>query len=197
MIKEFKPREAQHSTDEVCASPIVIRYWEDDDHIISLSFHLGYFNTQIVEYTLKRLGFAEENNWELRKLTGEQSSAYATYLLVLLKDYGEQREEALNAIVGRIVKEVYSEEMNFWNDEIEVKDLTRPHSYGLSDGANISRGTFHSLLFAGIKTIEDLTDRTREEICRIPNMTTGDVVRIEKSLISRGLSLKTEIPSHN
>lgn len=98
--------EVHYSEKEPCASPIVIKRWGNDDRVISISIHLGYFNIPIVELALRRLGYGEESIWQLRKLDREQNSVYAEYLLVLLKNFGEEREETLTAIVGRIVKEV-------------------------------------------------------------------------------------------
>lgn len=204
---EFRPRgakaltavkstnEAQRSTDMACASPIVVKRWGNDDNVISISFHIGFFTVEIVEIALKGLVYGEESIWQLRKLDREQNSVYAEYLLVLLKNFGEQREETLNAIIGRIVKEVYLEEMHFWNDDIKVADLAKPHSYELSDGANIGNKTTNALLSANITTTGDLTKMSRDDICRIPGMTTEEVVRLEKSLASRGLFLTTKIPS--
>lgn len=85
--------------------------------------------------------------------------------------------------------------MHFWNDEIKITDLLKPHSYELSDGANINNRTAQALLSANITTTGDLTKLSRDEICHLPGMTTDEVVRIEKSLASRGLFLRTKLPS--
>ena len=103
----------------------------------------------------------------------------------------------MTAIVAKIVKAAYLQEMHFWNDNIKVADLAKPHSYELSDGANINSTTIHALLSANITTTGELTELSRDEICRMPGMTTEEVVKLEKSLASRGLFLTTKLPSQD
>ncbi len=192
-IVRSSTEETQHSTKTACVSPIVIKRWGNDDNVISISFHLSYFTIPILEFALEKLVYGEDGIWQLRKLDREQDSVYAEYLLVLLKNFGKDREETLTAIIGRIVKDVYLEEMHFWNGNIKVAELIKPHSYELSDGANINNKTARALLSANITTTGDLTKLSRDEICRIPGMTTEEVVKIEKSLASRGLFLTTKL----
>lgn len=51
----------------------------------------------------------------------------------------------------------------------------------------------NALKQAGLKTLEDITSKTREEILNIPHMGKGSVSEVEKALTIRGLSFKRGI----
>lgn len=176
-----------------CASPIVLERWSND--IVSLAFHIRCFSIDFLEICLCSLNYGEESIWQLCKMDKEPSSAYVKYFFILQKDFGDKTEDVLTSIISKAVKEAYLEELRCWENEVKVSDLTKPHQYQLRDGANIGGATERALLSAGLDTGWDLTDLTRDEICQISGMTTEGVAKLEKSLASRGLFLKTRLPS--
>ena len=175
--------------DEGCKSPIVTERLAKT--AVSLSFHEKYYNIPFLENALSELVYGDV--WDLRIIPKNARTMYRGYVINLTEDFGDENDEILLAIIGRIIERVYLEEICTWTDGLKIADLAIPHKYSLWDGANIASGTVILLSSQGIQTVRDLILRTREELCQIPGMTTGEVVKIEKSLASRGLFLKNRI----
>lgn len=178
-------------TNGPCQSPIVIKRLNEIG--VSIAFHRHYFDIPFIENALQGLAYGQA--WDLFRPKEEPSPVYSTYIIILRRDYGKETDDMLTTAVDRITKRAYMEEIRLWDREINISDLVKPHQYKLEDGANISAKTKAALLLSGMKTAWDLAHLTREELCQLPGMTTEEIVKLEKSLASRGVYLKTEIPS--
>lgn len=176
-----------------CMSPIVTKRL--DSRSVLLGFRCDLFMISFVESAILSLDYGEENNWRVRKIDKKSDSPYQEYVVVLQKDYADRTDTVLEAIVGRITKEVYLREVHIWSDTINFSDLTKPLKRQFGDGTMISPKTMRALEEAGVDGGWGLIEMSREEICSIPEMTTEEVARLEKSLAARGTFLKTEIPS--
>ena len=177
-------------THEACKSPIVIKRFNEIG--VSVAFHRHYFDIPFVENALQGLAYGEA--WDLFRPKEEPSPVYATYIILLRRDYGKETDDMLTTAVDRVTKRAYLEELRLLEREINVSDLDKPHQNKLEDGANISAKTKAALLLSGIQTAWDLAHLTREELCQLPGISTDEVVKLEKSLASRGIYLKTKIP---
>ena len=158
-----------------------------------MDLHKGYFNIPVLEHIMRGLAYGDV--WSLYRRYKDPSPTYASFLISLNRDFDKENDDILTSIVGRVIKEIYLEEMRIWSDEVEISDLIRPFQYTLGDGANIDAKTRTALLSTGMRTAHDLASLTREEICQIPGMTTEGVVKLEKSLALRRIFLKNQVPS--
>ncbi|MBR3156875.1 helix-hairpin-helix domain-containing protein [Candidatus Saccharibacteria bacterium] len=174
-----------------CCSPIIVERY--DRSIVSLLFHKSFFNIPHLEIALRCLAFGSV--WDLYKPENEPSRIYVTYHIALKKEFGKSTDDVLVAIVDRIIKKAYLKEMRLRSNEVEIADLVKPRQYTLGDGANISARTKTVLMAAGMRTAEDLAEKTREDLCQIPGMSTEEIVRLEKSLAVRGIFLRTQVPN--
>lgn len=173
-----------------CDSPIRVDYREEGS--VYVGFHKACFSMPFLEYSLQGLAYGETPVWELYRLNDKSGkSKYLTYAVVLTGEPTEDDRSILTTIVDRITKKVYLKEIRRWSNEVEISDLTKPYQYRLEDGVNVSAMTIATLKNAGLAEVGDLIDATREELCRLPGMTTIEVARLEKALASRGLFLKT------
>lgn len=179
--------------DESCASPIVFK--RQGEGCLNIYLHSYYYMIPFVENALKGLCYGEENVWRLCKLDEDPSSPYLGYGVVLQRYFGYETDDVLTTIVSRIIKEIYLEEIRAWGDDVCIDELTKPYRHKLEEGVNINKKTKKLLTREGFRNAWDLANTTREDICRIHGMTTEDVVRLEKSLASRGIFLKTQLPS--
>lgn len=176
----------------ICMSPIVTKRL--DKNSVLLGFRCDLFMIPFVESAITSLDYGEENNWRAKKLEKNPKSPYQEYVIVLQKEYAGRTDTVLEAIIGRITKEVYLREIHIWGDAIDFKDLAKPLKRQVGDGAMISQKTMRALENAKIDGGWGLMEMSREEICGIPEMTTEEVARLEKSLAARGTFLRTEIP---
>lgn len=172
-----------------CKSPIIIT--RRSRNAISLAFHLGFFDAFMLEITMKIQAYGA--NWALSELNKRSSPQYKIFSVELKEDFGEDNGNVLATIAGKITKAVYLNELREWTNDVKISDLTTPRHYTLWSGANINKRTQELLTGHGISTIRELLTLTREDICQIPGMTTSEVVKLEKSLASRGLSLDTKV----
>ena len=182
-----------------CKSPIMIERLEE--FVFSVAFHKSYFNLECLEIALSGLGFGE--GWSLYKPRDKQTKMYTVYHVALeggipfaFSNDGIKTDDVLTAIAAKITKEVYLEELNLWESTIEISDLVKPYQYMLGDGANISQKTSSALRSAGFDTVQKLMGQTREEVCKIPGMTTDEVYKLEKSMASRGFFLLEKVPKY-
>ena len=182
-------RSLERATGEGCKSPIITKRLSK--LAISLFLNERFYNLPLIEGALFDLPYGDV--WSLRKVANKKSSMYAEYIVELERNFGEDTDQVLVTIVSRIIERVYMEEVCIWTDGVEVAELTRPHHYSLWDGTSISTKTASLLADHGIRSVRDLIVKTREELCQVPGMTTSEMVKLEKSLASRGLFLKTRI----
>lgn len=180
-----------------CKSPILIERLDKD--AFSVAFHKSFFNLECLEIALRGLGYGE--GWELYKPKSKQTKMYTVYVVVYQGNLPVNAssgllsmDDVLDSIAGKITKEVYLEELNLWDSKVSISDLAKPYQYVLGDGANISAKTSSALDAAGFDTVHKLIEKTREEVCKIPGMTTEEVYRLEKSMASRGFFLLEEVP---
>lgn len=176
---------------ESCKSPIVVD--RESMHSISIAFHKSYFNIPLLENAIQGLAYGE--SWDLYKDENEKPSIYSTYYILFCENNECDFDMLIATTISRITKKIYLEEISIWGNEIEIADLIEPRKYLPTERANITPKTKSKLFLAGIRTIYSLIDKTREDLCKIPEMTTEEIVRLEKSLASRGLFLKTNVPS--
>ena len=201
-IIQFNRTRAEHyrPTDTgPCKSPIVIERLEES--VFSVAFHKSYFNLECLEIALSGLGYGE--GWSLYKPKNKQTKMYTVYYVALesgipfaMSNDNLKMDDVLTAIAAKITKEVYLEELNLWDSTVEIADLVHPYQYLLGDGANISHRTSSALRSAGYDTVQKLIGQTREEVCKIPGMTTDEVYKLEKSMASRGFFLLEKVPKY-
>ena len=179
----------------ICCSPIKVE--RTSLSTISVGFRIDCFNLTLVDAMMKRIAYMQ-NHWRLSLISSEHQlfqPQYKTYVIRLLKELSEKdRRATFRQILIQISEESYTNEISVWGKETEVEDLIHPHNYVWADGVTISKTTAELLRKAGIGNGTDLIRTTREEICQIPGMTTKEVYRLEKSLASRGLFLRTAEP---
>ena len=187
-----------HNSYKPCRSPIEIKRL--DKTAFSIAFTKNLFNLECLELALSGLGYGE--GWDLYKPKDKQTKMYVVYYVILqdnnsnylTSNDASDVDELLTSIATKIVKEVYLEELNLWDYMIEISDLVKPRQYNFDDGANISARTKSALYSVGFDTVQKLMRKKREEICKIPNMTTEEVYKLEKSMASRGFFLLTVVP---
>lgn len=189
---ETKPNKEIVSVCAACQSPIMIERL--NKHCVRISFHTGLFTIPFVESVLRGMNYVEESVWQARKLDRDYSSPYAGYLIVLKGQTNNRTEEVLVTIIGRIIRGVYLEEICPWLDEVKIADLAKPSQHELGDGIVIDPKTKNALCSAGVESVMDLIDLTREEVCQISGMTTEAVFKLEKGLASIGVFLKPYVP---
>ena len=121
---------------------------------------------------------------------------YKTYAIRIF-DYPEEEafRLAVSQIMTQVCMEVYIHEVRIVESAVSMMDLTLPCRYDLANGAFISEKTAKLLCRNGISDCRELTRKTREELSRIPGMTTTDIYKIEKSLAVRGMFLLVERPA--
>ena len=191
----FKTREkksASHKDATItgCSSPIVVD--RISKTIVAIDFHKGYFDIPLLERAIQNVAYGEI--WDICRAP-DDDIPYASYRLVLKYTYADEADEILAGAVEKIAKRAYLEEVRVWSNFVGIDDLVKPYQYPFDSGVNINTKTQIKLFSAGIKTISELTASTRERICSIPGMTTEEVVKLEKSLASRGLFLISKIPT--
>ena len=189
-FRAVKGRMRKKEKKTFCDSPIRVEF--RDEGSVYIGFHRACFSMPFLEYALRGLAYGEDLTWRLYKVDDEKGrSKYLTYAVVLTCAPCDNDRDILTTVVDRMTKKVYSKEIRCWECDVSVSDLVKPYQYRLGDGTNISYDTVFMLEKAGIKKTEDLTQTTRENLCKIPGMTTMEIARIEKSLASRGLFLQT------
>ena len=183
---EFKVVKAR-----ACDSPIKIKRIAFD--AISVGFYLNCFNERRVLRTLRRIIYMQPV--KLSRVGSNYDPDYDTYVIRLLSKPASEKEirATFRQILIQIGEEIYANEISSWGKH-RVENLAQPYSYTWADGTTISRATVKALKRAEINSGIDLIKKTREDICKIPGMTTSEVYRLERSLASRGLFLMTEEP---
>ncbi|MBR3132173.1 helix-hairpin-helix domain-containing protein [Candidatus Saccharibacteria bacterium] len=197
---QFRGRDGNHHRNEGChrsdvnlftdgcKSPIIIR--REHEVAVSISFHKGYFTTPFVEKVLQELAYSGE--WELF-IPDERDTliqCYASFFVILNKKYGKDTAKVLNTIVDQIVSNVYLEEIRVLSHKVSIDELTKPYRYY----GFINAKTKVALSLVGVHTAQDIAEMTREELCRIPGVTTEEIVRLERGLAARGIYLTNNIP---
>lgn len=172
-----------------CASPIITK--RINPETIEIGFSKDNFDIEMLEFSLRGLAHGETAVWRLYRLEAEDPF-YAHYL-IRLDDSVSDKDDILKAVVYRISKEAYSEETRSWNSEVNLSDLTKPFRF---TGKTIDAHTKSLLENSGLRDIKSISHSTREELCQIPGMTTEMVASVEKSLATRGIFLRTMIPSN-
>lgn len=176
----------------VCKSPIITTWLNRLS--VTVSFHSDYFYTSFVDNALEWLYYGESNAWKLYRMKKPMEPSYVSYLVILQDFQNKNSAAVLATIVDRMIREVYLEEMKVCEEDINTYDLAKPYHAKLGEGTSINSKTRAALLAANLRTGQDLAQLTREQICAIPGMTTGEVVALEKSLVMRGLFLITRAP---
>lgn len=175
-----------------CKSPILIDWLNRLS--FAVSFHKNYFDIPLIDNVLVGLNYGETNTWKLYWMDDPMDPSYVSYLVILQDFHNENAAKIMAAIVDRMIREAYLEEIRALEAGVNTYDLAKPYHVKLGEGATISGKTRAALLAAHMKTGRDLMQLTREQICAIPGMTTGEVVALEKSLAMRGLFLRTPAP---
>ena len=179
----------------ICCSPIKVE--RTSFSTISVGFRIDCFNLALVDAMMKRIAYMQ-NHWRLSLIPRDHQlfeSRYKTYVIRLLKEMSEEDCKAtFRQILIQISEETYTNEISVWGKETEVEDLIHPRNFVWTDEVTITKTTAKLLRKAGISNGTDLVRTTREEICQIPGMTTKEVYKLEKSLASRGLFLRTAEP---
>lgn len=182
-------RPCRKVADTGCNSPIVVD--RIGKTIVAIDFHKACFDIPFLERALQNVAHGEI--WDICRAPNDDSP-YASYRVVLKYAFREEADDILAGALEKIAKRAYLEELRVWGNYVEMSDLTKPYQYTFDIGVNICKETLKKLSAAGIESVHDLTSYTREEICSIPGMTTNEVVKLEKSLASRGLFLLTVVP---
>ena len=172
-----------------CISPIIIERL--NRKVISIAFHIGFFNTPMLMVTL--MIQARGANWTYHELEKTSQPQYAAFLIELKEDFENDNGNVLATIASSITKAVYLDELREWTNTVKITDLASPYCYTQWSGAHVSEKTIEILTDYGFNTTRDLLALSREEVCQIPGMTTSEVVKLEKSLASRGLFLETKV----
>ena len=189
-LKNRSGAKKKKSTTKPCANPIVIK--RIDSHAFSISFHESYFDAELVELVLSLV--SNGMNWSAYYHTRtNRPSVYMTYKIEYIY-LGNDPEAVMATAVYEIVHNVYFMELGLSERRVNIFELAQPRQFTSADSANISSKTVSVLYSAGIKSVQELIQFTREDLCHLPGMTTEEIVKLEKSLITRGFSLLEEVP---
>lgn len=177
-----------------CDSPIKVR--RTSFSTISIGFHLECFDIPMVHSNIRRIAHLQP--YRVSVISRDHQlfdPKYKTYSIRIFNQMSESDVRIVfQQIIIQITEEAYLGEISILRNHLKLNDLTKPYSATRETGATISQQTVAILKNAGIYNGTDLAFKTREEICQIPGITTMEVYRLEKSLISRGLSLLTAEP---
>ena len=187
--------DSEHPAEMQCNPPILVK--RTSDQTISVGFWLGCFKTWSVDVVMRMIAHGQK--WRLTIIDKGHylyDERYKTYAIRIF-DYPEEEafRIAVSQIMTQVCMEVYIHEIRIWEGTVSMMDLTLPCRYDLANGAIISEKTAKLLCRYGISDCRELTRKTREELARIPGMTTTDIYKIEKSLAVRGMFLLVERPA--
>ena len=186
-----RPQESVHKSFGAtpCNPPIGVRKVQSTAMLID--FRTDCFSVPHLELALR---YASSPGWFYNAVYAGQNGYldnkhYTCYVAVLLdlSVKRDVRKKALKQVLYLITQSVYQEECRVKMARVhDVRELAKPRQPNLAEGLFVSGQTVRQLREANIRTIQDLTTHTREEICAVPGMTTGELYRLECALASRG-----------
>ncbi len=186
-------RKAKDAT--ACESPIGVRRARRTAMLVD--FRTDCFSESHLDLALDSIS-KYQAYWFVKKIrsgkNGYLDRDHLTYFVSVDSLYAVDADRVLSQICDLIVRAVYQEEARVKAiASHDVRELVKPRQPNLAEGLYIAAKTTKILREAGIRSLKDLILLTREDLCRIPGMTTKEVYKIECALASRGCYLSSKI----
>ena len=113
------------------------------------------------------------------------ANSIATIITIEMKgDFTTQKEEDLENVVRMIIREAI---IFFSNNRIDLKRILGDTEDSATTLINWFRQVFHN---TKVGSINELSNYTREELCKSPKVSRDDVIDLERCLAVHGVFLK-------
>ena len=176
-----------------CSSPVEVL--RTSKHTILLLFDEICFTKELLAIILRGC-LRGQSLWRLYSADADKHPGYSAFLVQAENHLcGDELEEELKHVVEATTRVVYRREVGRRCRKIPVTRLPYANVQHQKEIDPITRKSAQLLRSAGHEVLEDLAFACREELCRLPGMTTREVFVIELNLASMGFYLMTsEVP---